>query len=50
MDNIETKKRRWEKVAVLNRFCIIKKFITLLDIQIIKLVLNVLLLNPNKAI
>ena len=49
MDNIERKKEGWEKVAMLNRFCIIHKFITLMDMHFFKLILNVVL-NPNEAI
>jgi len=50
MGNIERKKRRWEKVAVLNKFCIIQKFIILIDMYVFKLILNVVLLSPKKAI
>jgi len=50
MDNIERKKRGWERVAVLNWFCIIHKFITLMDMPVSKLILNVVLLNPNREI
>jgi len=41
MDNIDRKKRGWEKVAILNRFCIIHEFITLMAMHFLKLILNV---------
>jgi len=49
MANIERKKKGWEKVAMLNRFCIIHGFIMLMDMHFFKLILGVVL-NPNEAI
>jgi len=49
MANIERKKKGWEKVAMLNRFCIIHDFIMLMDMHFFKLILGVVL-NPNEAI
>jgi hypothetical protein len=48
MSNVERKKKGWEKIAMLKRFCLIHKFITLIDMHFFKSILNVVLLKPKE--